>query len=87
MIVRRAFPILDEYDLDRIEFDASFALENTRWSRILDEAWLGFASNPPTRLRVRLADGPGDEAASEFAFDFFAITRSRSKSDTDRSTL
>ncbi|CAD6566650.1 MAG: hypothetical protein TREMPRED_002881 [Tremellales sp. Tagirdzhanova-0007] len=64
MIVRRAFPILDEYDLDRIEFDASFALENTRWSRILDEAWLGFASNPPTRLRVRLADGPGDEAAT-----------------------
>ena len=64
-MVRRAFPILEEYDLDRIEFDASFPLESTRWSRILDEAWPGFASNPPTRLRVRVADGPGDKAASE----------------------
>ena len=66
-IVRRAFPILDEYSTDRIEFaiPVDKDAKDVRWSRVLDDAWPNFVNCPPSRLRVQIADRPGDAEASE----------------------
>ncbi|WRT68304.1 uncharacterized protein IL334_005280 [Kwoniella shivajii] len=66
-IVQRGFNTLAEYSPDRIEFlspvevDSEGKVRDDRWGKVLDEAWPGFKSNPPRRLRVQIADGPGDE--------------------------
>ncbi|WWC90801.1 uncharacterized protein L201_005738 [Kwoniella dendrophila CBS 6074] len=70
-IVQRGFPLLAEYPPSRIEFlspvemDSEGKVINDRWGKILDEAWPGFKHNPPTRLRVQVADLPGDEERNE----------------------
>ncbi|WVW85728.1 hypothetical protein I302_107766 [Kwoniella bestiolae CBS 10118] len=67
-IVQRGFPLLATYPPHRIEFlspvemlDAHGRPQPDRWGKIMDEAWVGFRSNPPQRLRVQVADAPGDE--------------------------
>ncbi|WVQ68231.1 uncharacterized protein L199_006438 [Kwoniella botswanensis] len=69
-IVQRAFPILSTYPTNRIEISSFVEIDmpngngrrsDERWCMIMDEAWSGFKTNPPKRLRVQIADGPGDE--------------------------
>ena len=69
-MVRRAFSHLADYPPERIDFlspvvpDAKTD-DDKAWSRILDEAWENFESNPPARLRVQIADAPGDAERSK----------------------
>lgn len=57
-IVRAAFPPLREFPPDRVEF----MLKNngSDWQRVLPNVWETIAKDPPERLGVRIADGPGD---------------------------
>ncbi|WVR03018.1 hypothetical protein IAU60_000007 [Kwoniella sp. DSM 27419] len=70
-IVQRGLPVLAEYSPDRIEFlspvelDAEGRVKDGRWGKILDETWPTFKHNPPTRLRIQVADLPGDEQRRE----------------------
>ena len=38
---------------------------NERWGRVMDEAWHRFDRDPPTRLRIQVADMPGEEEERE----------------------
>ncbi|WWD02416.1 hypothetical protein V865_000455 [Kwoniella europaea PYCC6329] len=69
-IVQRAFPILSTYPPNKIEISSLVEIDvqngsgrraDERWCMIMDEAWSGFRSNPPKRLRVQIADDPRDE--------------------------
>ncbi|WWC63195.1 uncharacterized protein I303_105795 [Kwoniella dejecticola CBS 10117] len=66
-IVQRGFPNLAEYPAHRIEFlspveiDSEGKVKGDKWAKIFDEAWPGFKTHPPARLRVQIADLPGDE--------------------------
>lgn len=64
-IVRQAFPVLDEYADERIEFlmmtvDALPPHRKEQWSRVLVPAWDALLRDPPKKLQVRVADLPGD---------------------------
>nr|XP_019006788.1 uncharacterized protein I203_00381 [Kwoniella mangroviensis CBS 8507]OCF70249.1 hypothetical protein I203_00381 [Kwoniella mangroviensis CBS 8507] len=78
-IVQRAFPILSTYPPNRIEISSLVETEvqngsgrraDERWCMIMDEAWSGFKTNPPKRLRVQIADGPRDEEKSKCKFQY-----------------
>ena len=66
-MVQRGFPTLAEYPPDRIEFHVPVKLDGFGqpevWGKVLDEAWGGFDRDPPTKLRVQVADLPGEERA------------------------
>lgn len=68
--IQNIFPILLEIPRNRLEL--SIAIESTidgsHWSIIRDEAWPGFAHNPPPRMLVRVIDALGDLEASTHAF-------------------
>jgi len=53
-IVQKGFPELAEFDQDRITF------LNGDGAIIFDEAWEHFASTPPEKLKIKVADAPGD---------------------------
>ena len=69
--MQRGFPTLAEFPSTRIEFftpvqlDAEGRVVNERWGRVMDEAWRRFDRDPPTRLRVQVADLPGEEEERE----------------------
>ena len=70
-MVQRAFSLLSSYPPERIQFlapeDKSAKVDSvTGWSRILDETWTQLHHSSPERLKVQIADGPGDEQASEY---------------------
>ncbi len=68
-MVQQAFPILNEYPPQRIEFlspeNKDAKIEGEGWSRILDATWDRLYRESPERLKVQVADGPGDQQASE----------------------
>jgi len=69
-MIQRAFPNLSNFPSGRIEFlapeDKDAKVENVNaWSRILDETWDRFKYASPDRLKVQIADGPGDEDRRE----------------------
>jgi len=71
-MVQRAFPLLSSYSPGRIEFlapeDKDAKVDSgTGWSRILDETWDRLQHSSTERLKVQIADGPGDEKASELS--------------------
>lgn len=35
------------------------------WGTLMDDAWAQFAAQPPSRLKVQIADGPGDAMRRE----------------------
>ena len=53
-IVQKGFPELAEFDEERITF------LNGDGAIIFDEAWEHFASTPPEKLKIVVADAPGD---------------------------
>ena len=53
-IVQKGFPELAEFDEERITF------LNGDGAIIFDEAWEHFASSPPEKLQIKVADAPGD---------------------------
>lgn len=53
-IVQKGFPELAEFDQDRITF------LNGNGAIIFDEAWEYFASSPPEKLKIKVADAPGE---------------------------
>jgi hypothetical protein len=55
-IVQKGFPELAEFDEERISF------KNGDGAIIFDEAWDHFGSSPPEKLRIVVADAPGDKA-------------------------
>lgn len=58
-IARAAFPCLREFPPNRVEFMLPTELDD--WERILPNVWdAAIARDPPKRLGVRIADGPGD---------------------------
>ncbi|KAJ9104962.1 hypothetical protein QFC19_003759 [Naganishia cerealis] len=59
-IVKRAFPTLQNYPDSRIEFllpstDSETVTKDTKWFRMLDEAWVGLDTHPPSVMRVQVA--------------------------------
>ncbi len=50
----KVLDLLRPYPDDRLEFLYDDAM-------ILEEAWPGFAADPPGGVTVRVKDGPGDE--------------------------
>jgi len=63
-MAQRAFPTLAHYPADRIEFlspeDKDAKIESDGWSRILDDTWDRLYTDGPERLKVQVADGPGE---------------------------
>lgn len=58
--MKRAFPTLQQYSDDRIEFllpsaDSEAVNKDTKWFKMLDEAWAGLESHPPGVMRVQVA--------------------------------
>jgi hypothetical protein len=53
-IVQKGFPELAEFDEERITF------LNGDGAIIFDEAWEHFASSPPDKLKIKVADAPGE---------------------------
>jgi hypothetical protein len=53
-IVQKGFPELAEFDEERI------TLLNGDGAIIFDEAWEHFASSPPEKLQIVVADAPGE---------------------------
>lgn len=65
-IVRRAFPQLKEYADERIQLEVGMEGQNAdQWSAFMDEAWPRFATQPPTRMKITVADAPGDAGKRE----------------------
>jgi hypothetical protein len=65
-IVRRAFPQLKEYADERIQLEVGVDGQNAdQWSGFMDEAWPRFATQPPTRMKITVADAPGDAGKRE----------------------
>ncbi|ORX37945.1 hypothetical protein BD324DRAFT_623908 [Kockovaella imperatae] len=69
-MVLRAFPVLNNYPPGRIEFLAAVSpetkLEDVHgWSRIMDEAWDEFTTDAPSRLKIQVADLPGQARRRE----------------------
>ncbi|WWD17793.1 hypothetical protein CI109_102235 [Kwoniella shandongensis] len=70
--VQCGFSILSDYPSNRIEFLVPVPTvadepatgitrkPEERWGRVMDEAWSTFGTNPPSRLRIQVVDGPGD---------------------------
>lgn len=65
-MVQRIFPVLSDYPVDRIEFLVPASSTSSEWAKIMDESWGGFVDNPPERLLVQVADGPGDAQRREW---------------------
>ncbi|KAI5453045.1 hypothetical protein NCC49_006573 [Naganishia albida] len=64
-IVKRAFPTLQAYPDDRIEFllpsaDSEAVTKDTKWFRMLDEAWVGLDTQPPAVMRVQVSPNATD---------------------------
>ena len=53
-IVQKGFPELAEFDEERITF------LNGDDAIIFDEAWEHFVSSPPEKLKIKVADAPGE---------------------------
>ncbi|KAJ9092900.1 hypothetical protein QFC21_006612 [Naganishia friedmannii] len=58
-IVKRAFQTLEAYPDERIEFllpstDSETVTKDTKWFRMLDEAWAGLDAHPPSVMRVQV---------------------------------
>lgn len=69
--MRQAFPVLDDYADERIEFlmmtkDAVPPARQAQWSRVLVQAWDALLRDPPKQLQVRVADLPGDASRRKF---------------------
>lgn len=60
MLVRKVFPELDEISDNSITFEATFGDGTPSWTKLMDEVWPQFVDNPPTRIKVKVADAPGD---------------------------
>jgi hypothetical protein len=45
------------------------------WATVLDEAWEELANNPPSIIKVVLADGPGDSQQRKSISPPFIISR------------
>jgi hypothetical protein len=58
-IVQKGFPELAEFDEERITF------LNGDGAIIFDEAWDHFGSSPPEKLRIVVADAPGEKEKRE----------------------
>lgn len=57
-IVRSAFPELQAYPADRVEF--LIKGREHKWQRVLPNTWDVIAANPPDRVGVRISDAAGD---------------------------
>jgi hypothetical protein len=56
-LVKEAFPILQSYPDERIEF---FHSRDGHWSKILRESFTDIAELKPDTIKVQVADAPGD---------------------------
>jgi len=57
---------LKEYADERIVLEVGVeGQKDDQWSGFMDEAWQRFATQPPTRMKVTVADAPGDARKSE----------------------
>ena len=66
--MQRGIPGLAEFDPSRISFQKEVAGQQpTQWAIILDEAWDHFYENPPSTLKVVVADEPGDKELRELS--------------------
>lgn len=59
-VVRRAFPEVAKYPDSRIEFEVGIDGSKEDWGGLMDDAWSQFATQAPSRIKVTVADGPGD---------------------------
>jgi hypothetical protein len=60
---------LKEYADERIHLEVGVeGQKDDQWSGFMDEAWARFATQPPTRMKVTVADAPGDAQKSESSF-------------------
>jgi hypothetical protein len=59
---------LAEFDSSRISFQKEVPGQpSSHWAIILDEAWDHFGDDPPTTLKVVVADEPGDKELRELS--------------------
>ena len=66
-IVQRGIPGLADFDPARISFQKKVEAQPTaHWASILDGAWEHFGNNPPSTLKVVVADLPGDKQLREY---------------------
>lgn len=64
-MVRRAFPEIDQYPDERIEFEVGIDGSKEDWGGLMEDAWTQFATQPPSRIKVQITDQPGDARRRE----------------------
>jgi hypothetical protein len=67
--VQRGIPGLAEFDSSRISFQKEVPGQpGSHWAIILDEAWDHFRDDPPSTLKIVVADEPGDKELRELLY-------------------
>lgn len=64
-VVRRAFPEIEKYGDERVEFEVGIDGSKEEWGGLMEDAWSQFSYQAPSRIKVQIKDAPGDARRSE----------------------